>query len=292
MDRVDGNLQKYQAFLTTVDCGSFTKAAEILGYAQSSVSKMIADLETEWKIVLLERSRAGVQLTSDGTSMLPYARELLNSYRKVQEQAASLSGMMTGLIRIGTFSSVAAHWMPSIIQRFQNDYPGIRYELLLGDYGEIEQWIFEGRVDCGFLRLPTREEYETITLGKDEYVAVLPVGHPLAQKDVLSPNDLDGQPFMLLEHGGKTEVSELLEKYRVAPDVRFTTWDDYAILSMVESGLGIGVLPRLILRCIPYQVEIRSFSEPYFREIGLAMKKGVATSVAVQRFVQYLEYRD
>ena len=225
---MDSNLQKYQAFLTAVDCGSFTKAAEILGYAQSSVSKMIADLETEWKVVLLERSRAGIQLTSDGTAMLPYARELLNSYRKVQEQAASLSGMATGLIRIGTFSSVATHWMPSIIQRFQNDYPGIRYELLLGDYGEIEQWIFEGRVDCGFLRLPTREEYETVSLGKDEYVAVLPVGHPLAQKDVLSPNDLDGQPFMLLEHGGKTEVSELLEKHRVTPDVRFTTWDDYA----------------------------------------------------------------
>ncbi len=289
---MDSNLQKYQAFLTTVDCGSFTKAAEILGYAQSSVSKMIADLESEWKVVLLERSRAGVQLTSDGTAMLPYARELLNSYRKVQEQAASLSGMTTGLIRIGTFSSVAAHWMPSIIQRFQNDYPGIRYELLLGDYGEIEQWIFEGRVDCGFLRLPTREEYETISLGKDEYVAVLPVDHPLAQKDVLRPNDLDGQPFMLLEHGGKTEVSELLEKHRVTPDVRFTTWDDYAILSMVESGLGIGVLPRLILRRIPYRVEIRSFSEPFFREIALAMKRGGTSSVAVQRFVQYLEYRD
>ncbi len=289
---MDSNLQKYQAFLTTVDCGSFTKAAEILGYAQSSVSKMIADLESEWKVVLLERSRAGVQLTSDGTAMLPYARELLNSYRKVQEQAASLSGMTTGLIRIGTFSSVAAHWMPSIIQRFQNDYPGIRYELLLGDYGEIEQWIFEGRVDCGFLRLPTREEYETISLGKDEYVAVLPVDHPLAQKDVLSPNDLDGQPFMLLEHGGKTEVSELLEKHRVTPDVRFTTWDDYAILSMVESGLGIGVLPRLILRRIPYRVEIRSFTEPFFREIALAMKRGGTSSVAVQRFVQYLEYRD
>lgn len=289
---MDQNLQKYQAFITTVDCGSFTKAAEILGYAQSSISKMIADLETEWKIALLERSRSGVQLTSDGLSMLPYARELLNSYRRVQEQAASLSGVATGLIRIGTFSSVAAHWLPSIIKSFQRDYPGIRYELLLGDYGEIEQWIFEGRVDCGFLRLPTRAEYETVSLGKDEYVAVLPMDHPLTQKEVLSPHDLDGQPFMLLEHGGKTEVSKLLEKHRVQPDIRFTTWDDYAIMSMVESGLGIGVLPRLILRRIPYQVEIRSFSDPFFREIGLAMKNSGTSSVTVQRFVQYLQYRD
>ncbi len=109
---------------------------------------------------------------------------------------------------------------------------------------------------------------------------------------MLDPHDLDGQPFMLLEHGGKTEVSELLERHHINPDIRFTTWDDYAILSMVESGLGIGVLPRLILRRIPYQVEIRSFSEPFYREIGFAMKNGSTCSIAVQRFVQYLKCRD
>lgn len=289
---MDNNLQKYQAFITTVDCGSFTKAADILGYAQSSISKMIADLEAEWNIMLLERSRAGVQPTSDGLAMLPYARDLLNSYRKVQEQAASLSGIATGLIRIGTFSSVAAHWLPAIIQRFQKDYPGIRYEFLLGDYEEIEQWIFEGRVDCGFLRLPTKSEYETIFLENDEYVAVLPAGHPLTEKDVLAPNDLDAQPFMLLEHGGKTEVTEFLELHKVKPDIRFTTWDDYAILSMVESGLGIGILPELILRRIPYRIEVRSFSEPFYREIGLAIRRSNTASAAVKKFIQYLKYRE
>lgn len=289
---MDNNLQKYQAFITTVDCGSFTKAAGILGYAQSSISKMIADLEAEWNIILLERSRAGVQPTSDGLAMLPYARNLLNSYQNVQEQAASLSGIGTGLIRIGTFSSVAAHWLPTIIQRFQKDYPGIRYEFLLGDYGEIGQWIFEGRVDCGFLRLPTKPEFETVSLATDEYVAVLPIGHPLTAKDILCPQDINGQPFMLLEHGGKTEVSEYLEAHQLKPDIRFTTWDDYAILSMVESGLGIGVLPRLVLQRIPYKVEIRGFSEPLYREIGFAMRNSKTASASVKKFIGYLKYRD
>lgn len=289
---MDTNLLKYRAFITTVDCGSFTRAAETLGYAQSSISKMIADLEAEWKVLLLERSRAGVQPTSDGLSMLPYARELLNSYQKVQEQAASLSGIATGLIRIGTFSSVATHWLPRIIRQYQRVFPGIRYELLLGDYDEIEQWIFEGRVDCGFLRLPTRPDFEVISLEKDEYVAVLPSGHPLTEKDTLAPPDLDDQPFMLLEHGGKTEVSAFLEKYQVQPDIRFTTWDDYAILSMVESGLGLGILPRLILNRIPYNVEVRSFSAPFYREIGLAMRSINTASASVRKFIEYLEYRN
>lgn len=288
---MDNNLQKYQAFVTTVECGSFTRAAEILDYAQSSVSKMIADLESEWKVTLLERSRGGVVLTSDGEAMLPYARELLDSYRKVQEQAAALSGVTTGLIRIGTFSSVATHWLPNMISRFQADYPGIRYELLPGDYDEIERWIVDGRADCGFVRLPANRDLETISIDKDEYVVVLPKQHPLTRKNVIFPKDLNGQPFMLLEHGGKTEVTEILDMYHIRPDVRFTTWDDYAILSMIEKGLGIGILPRLILKRIPYKVEIRSLSEPFYREIGLALRRKNTASAAVKKFVQYLKYR-
>ena len=288
---MDGNTQRILAFVRTVECGSFTRAAETLGYAQSTVSKMIADLEAEWGLTLLERSRGGVQLTADGVSMLPHARSILESYDRAREQAAALRGVTTGLIRIGTFSSVATHWMPNIIRAFQADFPQIEYELLLGDYAEIEHWIAEGRVECGFLRLPTRPEFETVSLEQDELVVVLPEQHPLAKKQRIEPQDLNGQPFMLLERGRKTEVSELLEKHQIRPDVRFTSWDDYSILSMVESGFGVAILPRLILRRNPYRVAIRSFSVDAHREIGLALRSQKTASYAVKQFLQYLQYR-
>ena len=186
---------------------------------------------------------------------------------------------------------MATHWMPNIIRAFQEDYPDIRYEMLLGDYEEIEQWIFEGRVECGFLRLPTRPEFETISLEKDELVVVMPKEHPFREKQAIDISELNGQPFMLLEHGGRTEVSELLDRYGVRPDIRFTTWDDYAILSMIEQGLGIGILHRMILQRIPYEVEIRSLAEPAYREIGLAMRNRKSTSAAVKKFIEYLKYR-
>lgn len=116
------------------------------------------------------------------------------------------------LIRIGTFSSVATHWLPEIIRRFQSEYPNIQYELLLGDYSEIESWIWEGRVDCGFLRLPTRPEFETILLKKDALLAVIPKNHPLAGLDRFPIAAFGGQPFMLLEKGGNCEITELLQK--------------------------------------------------------------------------------
>lgn len=277
------------AFVKTVDTGSFTKAAESLNYAQSSISKMIADLEKEWGISLLERNKRGVSLTSAGKQIMPYARKILSDFEEMQQKVNAINGIQTGIVRIGTFSSVAINWLPDVFAKFQEDYPGIDYEMLLGDYDEVERWIDEGRVDCGFLRLPADHDFDVISLKQDEYKAVLPLDHPLAKKELLDYEDLNDQPFLLLEHGGKTEVSKLLEKNHAHPKIRFTTWEDYAIMAMVEKGLGIGVLPDMILKRIPYQIAIRSFKEPYFREIGLAMKDRTKLTPAAWEFIKYLK---
>ena len=289
---MDNNLQKYLTFVKTVDTGSFTKAATALNYAQSSVSKMIADLEKEWNVTLLERGRSGVHLTPYGEQILPYIRMLLDDYRKLESHVNELNGIQTGVIRIGTFSSVAINWLPNIVAEFQKDYPGIEYEMLLGDYDEVENWIGEGRVDCGFLSLPTKAAYDTISLKMDEYMVVLPEHHPFCEKEKIEIESLEKEPFMLLEHGGKTEVTELLEKSGVHPQIRFTTWEDYAIMAMVEKGLGIGILPQMILQRIPYRIQIRSLAEPFYREIGIAVKNRERMSPVTVKFMEYLKYRE
>ena len=289
---MENPLLKYLALVKTVEKGSFTKAAEDLHYAQSSVSKMIADLEAEWGMTLLERSKSGVCLTSAGEQLLPYLRKALCGYDELAGQILRMKGLETGTVRIGTFSSVAINWLPNIFSKLQKDYPGIEYEMLLGDYEEVEHWIEEGRVDCGFVRLPTAYSFDTITLTQDAYKVILPVGHPLAEKESIPLIDLDCQPFLLLEHGGKTEVSDLLNTHHIAPDIQFTTWEDFAIMAMVEKGLGIGILPDLILRRIPYQIEIRPLAEPYYRTIGLVMKNRKHLTPAVRKFMEYLSFRE
>ena len=158
---MDVSIQKYLAFVKTVECGSFTRAAGVLNYSQSGISRMIGDLEREWRVVLLERGRSGIRLTGEGTRLLPYAKRVCSEYEKLQAEVNEINGLKSGLIRIGAFSSVATHWLPNIIREFQKKYPGIDYELVLGDYTEIETWIEEGRVDCGFLRLPVRSYNQT-----------------------------------------------------------------------------------------------------------------------------------
>ncbi len=289
---MDMNIQKFMAFVKTVEYGSFTKAGEKLKYSQSAISRMINDLEKEWGVSLLERSRAGVRLTSDGLRLLPYAQNVCVDYEKLQSQIKEINGLQSGLIRIGTFSSVATHWLPNIIKEFQKDYPNIDYELLVGEYKEIEEWVAEGRVDCGFTILPVSEEIEAIFLEEDKLLAVLPKDHPLADCDRFPVKALCDYPFMLLEKSAKAEISEIFEKHNIKPNIHFTTLDDYAIMSMVESGLGISILPQLILKRIPYNIVTKELDVPAYRQIGLAIKDSRSTSVAVKKFLEYIRYKD
>ncbi|HHV41470.1 MAG TPA: LysR family transcriptional regulator [Clostridiaceae bacterium] len=288
---MDTNILKYMAFIKTVETGSFTKAALVLNYSQSGISRMINDLEEEWGIILLERSRAGVRLTSDGTKLLPHAKNICSAYNKMQSQIDDINGLQSGLIRIASLTSVATHWLPNIIKEFQKDYPNIDYELILGDYNEIAEWVADGLADCGFVRLPTLPELETIFLDQDKQMVVLPENHRLAKLDKIPVEALCDDPFMLLEKGAKAEITEIFEKRGLKPKIFFTTWDDYAIMSMVESGLGISVLPKLILRRVPYRIITRELDVPATRDLGLALRDKKTASLAVKHFLDYLKYR-
>lgn len=285
------NIQKYLAFIKAVESGSFSRAAEILFYSQSAISRMVADLESEWKVTLLERGRSGLKLTAEGAQLLPYMRRLCDEYRNLSMEVDALNGLDSGMIRIGTFSSVATHWLPKVIKAFQKDYPNISYELLLGDYGSIENWIREGRVDCGFLRLPAGKGLESIFLEQDHFLAVLPEGHRLARHERVPIEALCEEPFILLEYKEETDVSDIFRHYGLKPSVRCKLLDDYAIMSMVENGLGISMLARLILRRIPYRLELRELNVPAYRRIGLAMKSRENLSRVTRTFIDYLKYR-
>ncbi|TWK22848.1 HTH-type transcriptional regulator GltC [Bacillus licheniformis] len=286
------NIQKYVAFVKVVELGSFTKAAQSLDYTQSGISRMINDLETEWGVSLFERGRAGINLTSDGLKLLPQLKRICNEHEILMTQIEELHDIKTGMIRIGTFSSVATHWLPNMIRIFKKDYPKIDFELLLGDYTEIESWILNGRVDFGFVRLPSKPDLDTIFVEQDRLLVVMPLNHPLASCEKFPIDNLLNSPFMLLEKGAKAEISEIFEMHQISPQVNFTTWDDYAIMSMVENGLGISILPELILKRIPHKIIAKELEIPAFRNIGIATRDQKSLSLASKEFLEYLSYRN
>ena len=289
---VDSTLMKYHAFLAVADAGSFTRAAETLGYTQSGVSRMIADLEREWKVKLLERSRTGVRLTSEGTELIGAVRSVVDEQGRLQARIDGISGLKTGLIRIGTVSSVGAHWLPNIIKHFREDYPHIDCEITTGYYTQVERAIAQGEVDCGFVRLPTQHPFDTIFLEREEMKVVMPEGHPLAVYDRVPVELLSEYPFVTNERSGDSDIAPTLAARGLQAVSHITTWDDYAVFAMVEAGLGISVQPELILRRIPFRVVSRGLDEPVKRDIALALPSRENAQLAVKRFIEYLTFRN
>ena len=160
----------------------------------------------------------------------------------------------------------------------------------MGDYSEIESWVADGRVDLGFIpRRPRDRTLEWHPLGTDELRAVVPREHPLAAQDAITPAQLCDEPFILLERGDDDEVTPVFERAGARPRTYFSTWDDYAIMSMVECGLGLSVLPALILRKNAYEIASRPLDPPAYRTIGVVTRAQGGLSLAARTFLGYLE---
>ena len=283
------SVNKYQMFLKTVECGSFSKAAAEMSFTQSAVSHAVQALENELNVTLLSRNRGGVVLTADGRALLPRIEKLCAAHHELMQSAAELNGMDAGFVRVATFSSVSAQWLPSILKSFGERYPNIEFEVVTGDYyGQSEDWILQGKVDCGFLRLPSVKHLQTYALYRDELQVILPCGHPLADSDPFPAASLSTEPFIFLEEGQDYEISAALDKMGIRPNVKYTAREDRTMLAMVSKGLGISLLPELMVRHSPYPVVACRAPERFYRNIGIAVKDKKALSAATRRFVDYV----
>lgn len=132
-------IERYLALQKIIEMKSFTKTAEVLGYTQSSVSQMIASLENELSMKLLVRSRTGVQLTLEGKELYPFIERTILQCQAMQEKAMEIKDLETGIIRVGTITSVTCHWMTLLIKDFQELYPNVQFVFHDGDYTSIQE---------------------------------------------------------------------------------------------------------------------------------------------------------
>lgn len=279
---------KYEVFVKAVEFGSLSRAADYCNYSQSAVSQIINSIEGELGITLLNRNHAGVWLTSDGEQLFPFIQNLSNAHNDLSEKVFELLGIESGLIRIGTFSSVSCHLLSPILKDFKAKHPNIKFELLQGDYREIEAWISEGTVDFGFVDLPTLKEFEVIPIKNDRMLALLPAEHKYAKEEYVPLEIFESEPVILLDEGTKKEVLEMFRKNRLKPKVEFRTEDDYTIMSMVENGLGISILAELVLQRNQYNIVMKETLPQFSRKIGIALKSREQASMAVKCFLDFV----
>ncbi|GEN32137.1 DNA-binding transcriptional LysR family regulator [Cerasibacillus quisquiliarum] len=283
------SLVKFAIFHKVVELGSLTKAGEELNLSQSAVSHAIASLEDNWGFSILHRGRSGITLTSNGERVLQYIKEILQSYEEMEQEIADMNGLEIGTVRIGTFSSVSVQWLPEILKQFSRYHPTIEIELFEGDYAEIEEWIFKGEVDFGFVSIPTSYHFEVIPLKKDRMLCIFPEDHPLAHKKEVSFSEIAEEPLIRAKKGSDNDLKRILKENNVVPNVKFELEDDQAIFSMVQHGMGISILPEMALYRLPKNIRVLNLEKESYRTIGIAAKSFNNLAPATKKFIEYLK---
>ncbi|BDE88470.1 HTH-type transcriptional regulator gltC [uncultured Flavonifractor sp.] len=282
-------LERYFALLKILEIGSFTKAADAMGYSQSAVSQMVQSLESELSLKLLYRSRNGIKLTPEGEALLPYIQRTVNHYNAMLEKTRELKGLNGGLIRIGTLSSVSSQWLPGLIKDFQTLYPKVHFLLHQGDYTTIPAWVRAGEIDFGFVN-PDAESVRglhTIFVTSGGHKAVLHPDHPLAAQPWVTLEQLAKETFLLLEEGCLSEPLEAFRTLGLEPRVELRMHDNFSICSMVEANVGVSILPELALRKMNFRIVQLPTVPPVIRRVSLVMKDPDILPIASRYFIEF-----
>lgn len=281
-------MNRYLALQKIIETGSFSKAAEEMGYSQSAMSQMIASLEQETSIKLINRFRTGARLTLEGEELYPQVEKLIYQYASLQEKVKEIKGLETGTIRMGTLASISAHWLPNLLKEFQEQYPGVEFVIHQGDYTSIYEWIKTGAVDFGFVNPKAVNGIETLVLKEGAMLAVLPADHPLGSRGCIPLQLLAEEPFILLEEGHYYEPLEAFRSIGVTPNIKYTIHDDYAIMTMVEAGLGVSILAELVLHRTNYKIRLCETEPGISRTIAIGYKDKSGLPIACKRFIELL----
>ncbi|MCR5825277.1 MAG: LysR family transcriptional regulator [Oscillospiraceae bacterium] len=278
--------KKLEALLMAADLGSFTKAAEVLGYTQSGLTHMMNSLEREVGFPLLDRGRHGVRLTEEGEALVPLMRAFLRAGTALNDAVERLSASRSETIRVAAYASLAMHWLPAIIQTFRAENPNVDVDIRMADHVDAPYTLLlQGKMDVIFVSRQEPGPYDWVHLKDDAMYAVLPKDYPVKGDGTFSLHEFDGSEFLMPAQGFDKDILRIFDREGVHANVRPTVVDDATVVSMVEHGLGISMMTELTLKGRAEHVLTLPVSPAASRELGLAVRSLSEAPEMLRRFI-------
>ena len=283
------NLSQLQAFYALVDTGSFTEAASAINLTQSAVSHALAALEAELGVTLVERNRKGVvALTAAGQRIIPHVRALLSQVEAIEQEAKAAHDLVAGKLRLGNAFCLSPGLLAGVLMNFQQDYPDVEVVLFEGTLQEVEEWLESSIIDIGLVPLPETGMDSTL-ITQDEVCVIVTAEHRLRGQRAVRSEDLNGERLIMPR--GDQCLQRLLALSGIKPGklksaIRYEASDSATILAMVREGLGISVLPRLMLPAKLEGIVALPLDPPQHLEISLAIRAKGTASPAARLFTQ------
>ena len=286
-------LLSYQIFQTVVEQGSFQRAAQILNLTPSAISHSISTMEKELGFPLFNRNKNGITLTSYGENLKPYILSVLNSDTKLQQVVSEFNGLTHGSVKIGTFSSVCTSFIPDVVTDFSKLHPGIEIKIYQGTYDDVYRWLKTGVVDIGFLSESSCKELKLTPVYKDELLVITPKSYKSSHQKSIKPANLDGEKFISQMESTDADIQQLFEKYNLNIHSSCHVVDDLSQIALVAAGLGICIMPQLVMQNIPYDVNTYSLNPAEHRTIGICCINEELMAPAVKSMQKHiLDYFD
>lgn len=270
------DFNKVRVFLVVAETGSFSKAAEVLGYTQAGVSYVVKSLEEELQLQLVERNYNGVKLSSHGEVLYPEFLRIYDSYRSFDASIDARKKQVQGTLRVGSINTIASRWFADAINMARELYPDIRYEVIIGDPFELNKWIDAGKIDVAFSEKAwASRDHLWKDITPDPYYAVLPNG---TECDVPCKHSIfDGKPFFVADFGEDRNSVVNLRTYGVSPEVYPDRLSNLLIMRSVSMGLGHSIISASMI----IDASILGLGPTYFPEF-VKMEDGVRRTLGVQ----------
>ena len=277
--------KKLEALATAVELGSFTRAAEVLGYTQSGLTHMMNSLEKDFGFSVLVRGRAGVRLTPAGERIFPLVRDCLTSGELLEREIHMINTDKEETIRVAAYASIARHWLPEVIQQFRHNHPGVNVDIQMGSVEEVYRWVREDKADMCFASRQEGQTLEWTFLRDDRLLAILPPDFDMHGQEIFPVYGFDGREFLMPSMGFDLDIMRVLNHHGVMPLVRTTQVSDSVIISMVEHGLGVSILSELVLKGRKDDVQAVPMDPPAVRELGIAARPKKELRPMARKFI-------
>jgi DNA-binding transcriptional LysR family regulator len=243
--------------------GSFSAAADSLGYTQPAISRQIALLERETGTTLLERRPDGARLTDAGALLARHAESILSRLQDAEGELDELLGLQAGRLRMSTLTSAASTIVPQAVVEFRKRLPAVELSVSMVDPAGVLTLLRAGDLDLAVTNdeahfdLP---DIETVHLFDEPLLIALPVEHPLASLQTVNLTDLADERWMLGTLTSCPDANRFIQSCHSAgfdPDIAFHNDDYTAILGFVAAGIGVAPVPEMVTRKAPKHVAIR-----------------------------------
>ncbi|MSQ10543.1 MAG: LysR family transcriptional regulator [Dehalococcoidia bacterium] len=243
-------LHQIETFLHVAELGSFSRAAEVLGLTQPTLSARIQQLEKDVGQRLFERLGRGVRLTEAGRAFLPFAEKSLVVIGEGRDAIVMSQNPSKARLRIGSARVIGAYLLPDLLENFRTEYPGVEFAISTGRSHEVLQMVLDEEVHLGLGRTLSHPELQSTYLYDEEIVFVTHPEHPLAVRGVASVHEIAREPLILYDRESTYYVliTRVCREAGIVPKVIMNLDSVEATKKMIERGLGVSFLPVSTIR--------------------------------------------